>query len=421
MSEHTRNPRDTRRSSGVPPVARDGMFSRRTLAAGAAWTVPAVAFAVGAPAMAASTCLAPGNVTVVPADGIVTVTIPGGCPTIDYVIQGGAGSFLGGGGALNSGQLLRTDPSAPITLRLIAGAGGTSGNPQFTTFNTGGTGYGKGGDSTWVGFGTDPSTGAHSTAGAGGGGSAILAGTSGNTPLVVAGGGGGSAHYLGATSDGTMIEYRQVRGYGGSAAGPGQAANGANATASIWGINGGTGWKGIRDEPANRIQGGVGANAGSGGAAGYPGRTPFYDGNITTFRVFWKAGTSGQNHGAGLNGGGNGGSGNGSPPAVSDTVTGPTTGQAWAYHFTPGGSGGGGYAGGGGGGSTGTTGTPLNHSDQATIIIGTSGGAGSSFVSGALPAAGTTVTPVPGTWTSRPQTPGTGVPGENGYITLTWG
>lgn len=381
--------------------------TRRRVVAGAAWAAPAVAFAAAAPALASSMCTQSGSRTVRPADGVVELTIPTYCNWLQYTIRGGDGGFFGGGGAFNSGVLRRSNPNAgPLTVTLIAGDKGDYVNPQYGgTHNTGGTGYGKGGDTSWIPYPSLYTGGMHSSAGAGGGGSAILLGTAAaNTPLVVAGGGGGGSHHwakLGSALSPTWTGSVN----GGSAGAPGPAGN-ATAAPSFVVYASSTRYYGRTDGTPS-----MGANGATGGAAAVPGPiTADPQANGNNAYLFTATGAAGGNHGTGLNGGGDGGAGNG---------PGPTDIPSWAsgQQYTAGGSGGGGYAGGGGGLSlAGVRSTPLAFGMGS---MGSAGAAGSSFVSGALVApSGETVTPLPDAWSSGAVQDYFAVPG---YVTISWG
>ncbi|MFV0453192.1 MAG: hypothetical protein ACK5LS_13300 [Propioniciclava sp.] len=421
-------------------------LSRRSLALGVAWTAPTIAAASALPVMAGS--CPQGSVRADPTISIpagtntpeqyqtvpVVVTIPYGACDVRYEIRGGDGSYVGGGGILNSGSVTRTNPNVALTLTIIAGAHGSAGNPVAHDYNAGGPGYGQGGSSSWLGFGQHGTGNGHaiSTAGGGGGGSAILLGTATDpnqtvtTPLVVAGGGGGGSHFWVSGSGGSVVD-RQGVVPGGSAAapgiaytGPGPNNNDTDPTPSYpMGrllISANNTYSGYHATSSGPGWGAVGATGGLGAHVG-----AVWQGGVRTDDFLWnQPGANGGNHASGMFGGGNGGAGNGTPP--------PAQPAAGGYYnttqmYTAGASGGGGYAGGGGGLSA-----AMSFVSGAIVLgsYGTAGGAGASYITTAAVANpnGGTVSVVPDAWVPQPVSDTSGPDGwvypEHGYVLISW-
>lgn len=435
---------DTQMQPTPQPEGGKRGVSRRTLAQGAAWSVPAVAVAAAAPTMAASctpqTWLVEPQVDVLGGPsgagaGVPTIwkttpmviTIPAGDCPITYTIRGGdGGAYYGGTGIVSTGTITRSDTSKPLTLTLIAGAKGEIGNPQIVDFNTGGPGYGKGGSGTWLGWGLHGANNGHAVAlsGGGGGGSAILMGTAtsttqtSTTPLIVAGGGGGG----GAFSSGGTSSSSSGRRPGGSAAAPGVIGDqtdgtdlavrptpeapfgdiftGPAATPSAW--YGFSQAAGHAARAANGATGGAGAYYDTSAGVEWSGTLTGW--SITSKAQWWAPGGAGGDHGTGMYGGGNGGIGN-------------TASLEPNYEYTVGAMGGGGYAGGGGGMSSEARATfhndTTNSSVSGYLSWGSAGAAGSSYVATtSLPNPnGGTVT-ITATWTPQTPTSGTNVHGK---------
>ncbi|MBK9158904.1 MAG: hypothetical protein IPM11_12480 [Micropruina sp.] len=350
---------------------RERMVSRRTLAVGAAWTIPAVAVAAAAPAVAASCS---GTATVLTYNntggansytGVVrTVTIPAtACRVIDFELWGGnSGATVYGNtgrGTKITGQL--TLPAGAVTLSLIVGGGGAGHGIAQTTIAPGGWGYGKGGD---VAAQSNANL-SGSWAGAGGGGSAIKVGA--NLVVAAGGGGGGATAIMTAQTGCTAYSCGGVVSWGGSGYGTGSPVGyqtlymqTSTGTHILWadfngGSNGSGGTGGI---------GGAVTNFNSLGA-------PYFPSPKETYGAW--AGSAGGNIGAGSQSGGDGAAGtygsmsgtNGSPPITESVGVG--------------GAGGGGY---GGGGSGGCASIYDYDKCQAGAWGGSGGGAGGNYVGG---------------------------------------
>lgn len=381
--------------------------SRRHLAHSAAWAVPAVALGVPAPAMAASQCTE--GVVSVTTSTVTVVDIPDYCMAIAYDIRGGDGAFHGGVGVTNTGWITRTSPTAPLRLTLIAGMRGLTGNPQFTTSSTGGTGYGNGGSTTYLAYNVNG--GSHSSAGGGGGGSAILLGNlAANAPLVVAGGGGGGASNFALTGGSAFYPSGQgiSGGLGAHAAAPGTTEDPIYVGFRSQ-INSGAQFSGTDPSGWPAGSSGLGATGGAASVAGAwltdaAGVVP-----TNAYHDFLSDTAAGGNHGTGNNGGGDGGHGN---------QAGPTGLPSWnpQQQYTPGGAGGGGYAGGGGGGSLVAARTDGTLTGRGSFGMGA--GAGSSYLSGGLTYSGATITPAAGTWVIG--TTRVAINGTDGHVTVSW-
>ncbi|WP_146082033.1 hypothetical protein [Pseudoclavibacter sp. Z016] len=340
---------------------RQGGTTRRSLVAGAAWTVPILSLAVATPARAASRCVAATPLVAArPAGATFTDTtfvVPAGVTSITYTVVGAAGggqnaTNYGGAGERAEGTLTVV-PGQSLVLRV--GAGGTYVAGQAPPA-VGGTGFGNGGAS-------GPSGGQFQFAGgSGGGGSAILVG---GAPLVVAGGGGGAG--TGINGPGTLPTTVTVPASGGD--GGFAAAN----TSVLW--NG-----------PNRTVTAIGGAGGSASAAGTGGGTGTSTAGST--EVFNGSGASGQTRAAG------GAGGTGGSIAYAQFATQNPAGTVLAGGAA-GGGGGGGYTGGGGGGVRGAkylNPETANYSGLPARASG--GGGGGSFVSSASVGG---VTPVAGT------------------------
>lgn len=355
------------------PRARTAV-SRRALAAGAAWSVPAIAVATAAPAMAAS---CGGNIHTVTYNytgAAQSITIPAGaCVTVLYEVTGGNGGFaallngvpLGHGARLSGSLKLGTTTSTKVakTLDLIVGGGGLG---QYNASAVAGAwGYGSGGS---VPAPVSSTLNSAFPSGSGGGGSAILFG---NLPVVVAGGGGGLGSGFQSGSGGNIYpsngyNFPASSGMGGN----GGYTSGTAGSAREGGV--------FRVTPAGTLQyikggGGAAAAGASGGAGGTNNVTiNAYLGGISEW-ARWP-GSAGGAHGTGTNGGGNGGN------AAYAQSTGGTDGSpaSLTNHVAAPGAGGGGWAGGGGGGTTFLF-DPDSTWGNACATVAGGGGGGSSW------------------------------------------
>lgn len=414
--------------------SRRGTLSRRTLAGGAAWAVPAIAVAGAAPAMAAScgtltwrvdpeavsaaTQTDPAKWKTTP---LVLTIPPGQCP-ITYTLRGGDGSFFGGGGVVASGTIERSDPTKELTLTIIAGAHGEYMNAAYGDYNTGGPGFGKGADGTWIGHGlhTGSDT-AWSTSGGGGGGSAILLGDATSptqtsvTPLVVAGGGGGG----GANAASGSVGFAWAGTVpGGSSRAPGVSDN-APYDPQIWmhlgprpNVRAYYGMNGDGNFPAENATGSTGGAGATSQEVEYTG-APDTNVEILNNSLDHLDGGDGGDYGTGMYGGGDGGVGN--------------TLKVGTGKWCPGGMGGGGYAGGGGGmtmfaevafrATDPTSGAQTVTSGSYSVATG--GGAGSSYVATAALSNpnGGSVTVNPASWTNQAYT---AYSPKHGYVEITF-
>lgn len=351
----------------TPSSAQPGV-GRRQIVAGAAWTIPAIAFATATPSFAASRCVPNRTheatrplVGTSPNRASSEWTVPAGVTRVEYEVVGAQGGSDGndvGRGSKVTGFLTVT-PGQVLTL--IVGQGGYA-SPDYGITATGipgGQGFGNGGNS-----GANPSLLNTFNSGSGGGGSAILVGTA---PIVVAGGGGGGG-------DGIGIQMPNVNPnpftYGPRTGGNGGDPGGSAVNrVGTWTTRG-------RQITSN---GGAGANGAVGGAGGAT--STAYPVSPTPTDYSSLAGSAGGNYVAGA--GGNGGNG----AAVTSTVAvNPNNGGSQVVRGgTTGGGGGGGYAGGGGGGTIavgyGIAGTPSVANPAAQFASSSGGGGGSSFVS----------------------------------------
>ena len=353
---------------------RERVVSRRTLAVGAAWTIPAVAVAAAAPAYAASCSGTATTVTYNNTGGlnsytgaVRTLIIPSNaCRIIDFELWGGnSGTTVYGNtgrGTKLTGQL--TLPAGAVTLSLIVGGGGAARGIGVTALTPGGWGYGKGGDipaqstANLVG----------SWAGAGGGGSAIKVGA--NLVVAAGGGGGGASAIMTRDSTGTCTSYNGggVISWGGSGYGTGSPvgyqtlylATSPGNTQVIWSnFNGGSN--------------GSGGNGGIGGAVTSINSlgAPYYPSAGAQWGAW--AGSAGGAIGGGTEGGGNGADGR------FGTMSGTNGSAAITQSVGVGGAGGGGYGGGGSGGA-GMVYDP--NKCKAGAWGGSGGGAGGNYVGG---------------------------------------
>lgn len=343
-------------------------LSRRTLAAGAAWSIPVIAMTATAP-MASASCASAGDQVYAP--GNHTLTLPDCASQVTFEVIGG-GAFQGRGAAITGTFTL---PARGVTLRLIVGAGGTTSDAG----GVGGAGFGNGGSSP-----------ASARRGAGGGGgSAILIGS---TPYVVAGGAGAggtsnstrpTGSLPGWLTDSLTIATAPQNGvrYGTGDAGPapsngnGRVANfgGANLTTFV---NVAGGQPGVRGQSRLFGNGGVGIG---------------YNSFPASFTASGEVrGGNGGDFGTGANGGGDGGRGVKIGPISSlEGITG---------------GGGGGYAGGGGGGGGYVS---YNPNPALGHVFSAGGGSGSSFTGGAgVSVSSMTVGPVSSATTSQPSAQG---------------
>lgn len=402
----------------------DASISRRTLARGAAWSLPAVVVAAKAPLVAASACvqtvttwvpiepangstLANGTTTTARFPGlsgtqyVFTVNVDPSCPVL-YELQGGQGGHVDGGGAGHlAGSIALSVGGTSQILTIVAGSGGRQGgtaNPGY-----GGWGYGHGA--------TVPND-SGGTRGGGGAGSAILLGAhANNQPIVVAGGGGGAA---GAVSNGHGIQIPPSPLQGGEG---GALAGGVASSPNNGRVESGESATVGDSANSSRIaihgpHGGAGASGATGGAGGVVTTWNFGTGTsqptgLGDAYTYTAAGAAGSNWpgtspGAGVIAASYGG-GNGGAPAVGGSlsvtggiITGGTThatNKSTTATVTAGGGGGGGYAGGGGGGThySGAKGSEANAA-IAERTDGGGGGGGSSFVATALTGVSVTYT-----------------------------
>lgn len=370
------------------PNEQKSAMRRRTIIRGAAWTVPSLAVAAAAPALAASqectTETREFNVT----GGEVTVTVPPEAQYIDYVVRGGGGGgqITGGHGATTSGRITFADSSSPRQFVVIVGAGGAV--TRDGTRASGGYGYGSGGPST-----PGPRVTETAPTGGGGGGSALLlAGT--RTPVVVAAGGGGSAVTSTVSGSTKLVNTHRSPGLVNPQGDPYQYGTGAAGEGSGNGRAGGMGGvnataTGLATSPALAA---IGASGGRGG-----GGSMYRVGN---FGAPWdrSVGEAGGDHGSAPNGGGNGGAG---APRLSNGNV---------FRASAGG-GGGGYAGGGGGGIVGAT---FGSNNVQTQSAG-SGAAGSNYV---MPS-GSGLTVANDGFTNS-GLDGTASSGHPGFVSISW-
>ncbi len=257
--------------SGLASSTRTGrrsalrLLRRSTLAAAAGVSLVLVAGAV--PAVAA-----PGTVTTtfVCTGGNQTWTVPAGVTFAEVRVDGASGGEPRDESARGGRTTAAIDLVPGTTYTVVVGC-------QGTISDSGGFGYGRGGDGGYGGMGAG---------GGGGGGSALLA--SSQNPLLVAGGGGGMVYYalqplaVGGAGGGTEGGGGGGRGGGGGtqtnpgagapgsypgfAGQPGSGHDGGDGggTDDIWyrgGAGGGGGWRGGG--------GGAGDYGGGGGGSGY--------------------------------------------------------------------------------------------------------------------------------------------------------
>ncbi|PPF43600.1 hypothetical protein C5B85_12945 [Pseudoclavibacter sp. AY1F1] len=325
---------------------------RRTVVAGAAWSIPTILVATTAPLAAASPCrtTVTFQATAPAAAGIdsftTPFTVPAGVTKVNFTVVGAPGGgdvpnrLTGGLGGIVTGEL-SVAPGTILQLQVGQGGTGGPGPSPYVASTTGGRGFGNGGDSIPVVAGERAHAGS-----SGGGGSAILVGTN---PLVVAGGGGGSPTYN-ISPIIALTGPPQSYGQGGS---PGDPADDLLVQTTL-AANGHT----------DQLSGPAGGNASGStpGAGGIATSVPT-EGPITYF------GTNNGLPGSGRNGG-NGVSVAGALPSTSWRKSSP--------------GGGGGYAGGGSGSAQRAEWgiAPGNHASTRLIIdTAGAGGAGSNFVS----------------------------------------
>ncbi|MFV0407524.1 MAG: hypothetical protein ACK5LN_12025 [Propioniciclava sp.] len=365
-------------------------ISRRQLARGAIWTMPAVMVSVPAPARATSHCLGGDDGDVIwdtPGISQVCLDIPA-ASTVYYEVAGGEGGLTAtsGKGAKLAGRLDGVS-GAPVNLRLVVPEGGISG--PSNSANNGGDGYGHGGGT--------PAANAHGdiVSGSGGGGAAILLGNTGNHVVVAAGGGGGgtwnaTGGTAGCTTNAGQFSLMGASGDGGAPAGVDAEENRSAQ---------------IVPPPAPKAEvtahGGEGATGGTHGAAGHAGAHTV---PATGFDVYLSGGHVGGNHGGGMHQGGNGGHGafpwGGHSPGLR------------AGFMGAGGGGGGGYAGGGGGGNAWLSATECHR----WVAIGGGGGGGSSYLATHL-----SVTPVDNAYAlNGTNNAADGSRAKNGHIRIWW-
>ncbi len=216
-------------------------------------------------------------------------TAPAGVSSLQVLVEGAgggdlAGSSIGGGTLARGGAGAQVQTTVPVsagqTLGVDVGCRGGGGK----LFESGGPGYGKGGDG---GTGCDNCDGNPDGVG-GGGGSAILDRT--GQPLVVAGGGAGGqgdAGRPGSGGDGGSA------GDGSALGNAGQPASGGNHGPSGSGVT--TGSDGAAGGGAHCAITGEGVGAGGGGGGGYRGGNGGHSGSCAVI-------------GSGSGGGGAGGS-----------------------------------------------------------------------------------------------------------------
>lgn len=366
---------------------------RRTIIKGAAWSLPAIAVAVAAPAQAASACTQVGQLIEtrattanwVSARPEVAVTVPAGVTRMHFVVVGGGGAGVGGYAAHLEGDLAVV---AGSTFYLQAGAGGEDGGSS-TRGRGGKSLYGNGGDgghSTWS---------SDSYYGPGGGGASALLDSSRNEIAVAGGGGGGNINTVPYGPNeplySSSLVHDQTATYGGSSV----TARGGSADAGLPGTRGETGplgWMGRRPssstEPTSTqivLMSGGGIGGGpvenDGGAGGQP---VWVSG--PNFSNYWsRPGAAGSGH----NGGAGGGAGGGEAGGGS-------------------GGGAGGYSGGGGGAAVATRWNEPPYPYDGNYGIAGGGGGGSSFLRADVTNRNTT------------HAPNGDIHGEMGYVRVTF-
>lgn len=342
--------------SHEPPTPRITRSTpRRTLLRGAAWTAPALTVAHAVPAFAASQCEDEEFTLELPNGGLGDVDgeaedfiVPEGVEEIEFEVLGGAGggrsaTLIGGAGTLVRGTLQVT----PLeTLHLIVGQGG-AGYPSAElggVADSGGKGYGNGGNSVIPRRpGSTAVAGAYFAGASGGAGSAILRGTS---PLVIAGGGGGAGASL---LEPTGANYTYVQHPVG---GPGDTG-GTYGELSI-----------TVPSRSIRAPGGGGASSNTPGSGGTQPDNPAPNTWEHRVRSTGNAGSFSSTGSAGGTGG------------YATTQEG-TSAASYSWGVA-GGAGGGGYAGGGGGSAIAAYFGIVSSSYRA-ICVGGAGGGGSSF------------------------------------------
>ncbi|WP_156822636.1 hypothetical protein [Demetria terragena] len=310
--------------------------SRRSIARGAAWSVPTIALASVAPATAASVCeptkvtesAKPASTTSAAA-GESTFVLPSNVTSINFDIAGGGGgayspaaNYHGGSGVRLIGTL---DVPAGATIRIVAGQGGTGPAGWGADTATGGQGFGNGANS-----GTVPSNSNDTlTGGSGGGGSAILVN---GTAMVIAGGGGGAAGQGSYTITGSGSHATFSGSNGGDATFPGASTATATSRHNVTV----TGASPMRSQWINGSGNAYGATPGESGVASVAASTNPIT-NENNWYGYYKAAAGSAGN---LTTGGNGGVG-----ALNRRIAG-STGKSM---LLGGSGGGGGYAGGAGG------------------------------------------------------------------------
>lgn len=303
-----------------------------------------MAIATAAPAVQTSMCPEQEFTPSLPEGGLNDTagreeefTVPAGVTRIEYQVLGGSGggrsgTMPGGAGAIVTGEIAVT-PETVLTLIVGQGGVGYPVNEQLGLTETGGKGYGDGGEAT------EPNAPHYFAGGSGGGGSAILLD---GDPVIVAGGGGGAGSGMYSPDlvvHGTYSE-RPVGA-------PGDHT--ANNSTLDW---------------SNHSIGFTGGGAASGSTSGPGGAEPSRPSNLVSFTA--SAGVNGSSHAAGGQG------------AAGSAITYDDSGSGIAS-----GAGGGGYAGGGSGGaSQGWFKLPANDPGfkEGLLAAAGGGGGGSSFV-----------------------------------------
>lgn len=334
------------------PESQRSELNRRNLLGAAAWSAPVIAVAAATPLAVASSS---GGTRTLTTPGATSIRITPQVRTISFTVIGG-----GGGGTATSPAPAHQGARLVGTITLPASA--TSRNINIivgggaSATGVGGTGYGNGGSAPLYG---------------GGGGSSISIES---TLLVVAGGGGGRAVVSGTQNTYTVIDRyatnTQVPSTGSSAGTVNGMTRQVTQTSSSQVFVGAPG------------SAAVGTTGGAGGVAtaNFPATNP------TGATIVRSAGTAGQNHGLGANGGGNG--------AAGVAVGGGSTG-----------AGGGGYAGGGSGGA-------IQKTNANLVVEAAGGGGGGSNYTGGPGVVITTT----GSSNVLPVGPG----GHNGSVVVTW-
>lgn len=288
--------------------------SRRSVAKGTAWAVPAITSMTLVPAFAAS---AQRKQVIITFDAkkhketIQCVRIPAEATDIRYSIRGGAGGAgpkdswgeRGGSGAEVLGQIHRpgegTAAAQEFTIWGVAGGYGPTAawNDNAVEFATG---YGNGGPSMGVPYHTSTvSTEQWSErwCHGGGAGSAIAIGGDPEGPgqLVAVAGGGGAA--------GTGTYSREAANMGPNVWPVREGGNGGNGGKSWDGADGGQSHYETKYAQVTAA-GGSGARGGQGGNGGSTANTSYVPKDLEFDKII--AGQAGGNHGSGNHGGGDG-------------------------------------------------------------------------------------------------------------------